>query len=796
MRLSPKALLCCRMLSFKTQKPIALGLTLQLAACVAQGEKPDCNTIDAGPECAPADNNPPSNDNKSPLCVSDTQFFAQDIWTPILSDCRTCHNTAGEARASNFLLKGPSEADFLAANFEATKNIAAFELRGQSVLLLKPTESIAHGGGKRFTEDGAEFAKFTELLERFSNPVVCQGPPKTAAILDELTLFEGPELLRKVSLELVGRLPTETEYAMLEDQEVSSLEAPVNAMMEETAFLDRVAEIYGDLLLTDRYLRNGGALDLLSSGDYPDRDWFLSARGTRMREALITKTNRAVAKEPLELIKYVVRRNRPFTEILTANFIMVNPFSARTWTVSSDHVYVDGTDPESYDETDYRPYQLRGVPHAGLLTSHMFLNRFPTTDTNANRHRAWIVYKFFLATDILALSERPVDPTEIQTHNPTMNHEACTVCHSVLDPVAGAFQNWTSTGRYRPPENGWRADLRPPGFEGRYVPVDDNRQSLQWLAQEIAEDDRFMTSVIHTMYTALTGAEPLKTPTEQTDPAKRPAAQRAFETQNEVFQGIQKRFAEENYNLKTVVRMLIQTPYVRAKNAHIEPTEEQPLSELGGIRLLTPEQLHRKISAVLGMPWSRPVSDDVRDILISLNEFRVFYGGLDFETVTTRLTQPNGLMVNIIERMANELSCIGVSQDFTKPREQRLLFPYVEPEFQPETSYGFLVPDAVEAIEMNIRHLHRLILGSEPDEEERTRSYRLFYETYKEGVELLKDPSVTTLLISSCQSQGARGTDRQLLPGHRDITRDPAYIIRAWRAVISYLLSDWAFIYG
>ena len=30
-----------------------------------------------------------------------------------------------------------------------------------------------------------------------------------------------------------------------------------------------------------------------------------------------------------------------------------------------------------------------------------------------------------------------------------MHNAACTVCHSVLDPVAGAFQNYDDTGYYR-----------------------------------------------------------------------------------------------------------------------------------------------------------------------------------------------------------------------------------------------------------------------------------------------------------------------------------------------------------
>ena len=71
---------------------------------------------------------------------------------------------------------------------------------------------------------------------------------------------------------------------------------------------------------------------------------------------------------------------------------------------------------------------LPEVPTAGILTTSAWLNRFPTTDTNRNRHRAWVLMRRFLATDILRLADRPVDPTSSQVFNPTMNDPQCTVC--------------------------------------------------------------------------------------------------------------------------------------------------------------------------------------------------------------------------------------------------------------------------------------------------------------------------------------------------------------------------------
>ena len=89
-------------------------------------------------------------------------------------------------------------------------------------------------------------------------------------------------------------------------------------------------------------------------------------------------------------------------------------------------------------------------PHAGLLNTTVFLRRYPTTATNRNRARARWTYYHFLGLDVEKSASRTTDPVALaDTHNPTMHNLACTVCHSVLDPVAGAFQNYGDVGFYR-----------------------------------------------------------------------------------------------------------------------------------------------------------------------------------------------------------------------------------------------------------------------------------------------------------------------------------------------------------
>ena len=145
-------------------------------------------------------------------------------------------------------------------------------------------------------------------------------------------------------------------------------------------------------------------------------------------------SNDAVAREPLKLVEYLVMNDRPFTEILTADYIMVSPYSALIYGAE-----VEGEWTDVFNPYEFKPGKVAGIPHAGLLTSPMFLNRFPTTETNRNRHRAKIVYDFFLGVDILKFAQRPIDPTSTE-HVPTMRDPQCNVCHNVIDPVAGCVQ--------------------------------------------------------------------------------------------------------------------------------------------------------------------------------------------------------------------------------------------------------------------------------------------------------------------------------------------------------------------
>ena len=174
----------------------------------------------------------------------------------------------------------------------------------------------------------------------------------------------------------------------------------------------------------------------------------------------------------MELIAYVVERDLPYTEILTADYIMANPMAAEAYGAAT--TFADPNDPFEFrpseivsyyrdDESKVSEFSLElGTkvtdpgdlstiyPHAGILNTTVFLKRYPTTATNRNRARARWTYYHFLGLDVEKSASRTTDPVALaDTNNPTMHNPNCTVCHSVLDPVAGAFQNYGDDGFYR-----------------------------------------------------------------------------------------------------------------------------------------------------------------------------------------------------------------------------------------------------------------------------------------------------------------------------------------------------------
>ena len=732
-------------------------------------------------------------------CTPLHEFFAQDIWSKFMSNkCSACHNQSGAGKDTKLVLQSSGVPGFMEHNLEVVSDLVTYEKDGLSLLLLKPVGGDNHGGGPVITEESEDYAALLEFVDRVKNPIDCKATTtEMSGFFEGVKILNPLETFRRSTLLLSQRLPTASELGFLEAGGEASLETLLDSLLEEEGFYSWLMESYNDLILTDRYRPGDQAVNLLSNDDYPDRRWYkkegpLWESGTVSGYTLQlgkTYANEAVARDGLHLIAHVVRNNRPFTEILTADYMVVNPFSAISYGVFDMVDFEDPNDPKEFKEV-----KLPGVPHAGVLTSTMFHNRFPTTDTNRNRHRARMILSFFLGYDIMKLAERPIDPASIEDHNPTMFNPDCVQCHEVLDPLAGSFQNWDDKGWYRPPDEGWFQDMLPPGHGDEVMPYEERVAAAQWIGDRLTNDARFSSGTIRVLYQALTGQDVLSIPTEQTDNYNEKFT--AYNVQNDFLIGLGEIFKDSNYDIRPVIKEIMMSTYFRAEGLAVDIDDQRlvELGELGTSRLSTPEQLNRKIKATVGYAWK--TSYNGNEYLTDNNYYSIFYGGIDSDNVVNRIKSPNGFIVSVQERMSNDLPCQATARDFTLPSNKRYLFPYVDHTTLPMDEDGFEIPENVDAIRENIRYLHWHILGERLPKSDAAIdvSYQLFVDTLEEGQGALSDNMLSDNLHNACRATVDWNTQMNLSDDVK-ITTDEHYTVRAWMSVLSYLLYDYRFLY-
>ncbi|MBS0203660.1 MAG: hypothetical protein JSS49_12215 [Planctomycetes bacterium] len=661
----------------------------------------------------------------------------------------------------------------------------------QSRLLVKVTGGLDHGGGQVLKSDSTAY-KILERYVRRLNPKTADTPATSIPVDDSRPFFDGvtrispQRLLRRVTLSLAGRLPTVEEQSAVASG--SALDPILDSILQEDAFYVRLKEGFNDIFLTIGIEDN--AETLLSYDHFEKtRLWYDKYDLSHLPEAdrqkarwkLADVYRESLLREPLELITHIVRNDRPFTELATADYIMVSPYTARGYGIF-DEIKDQFKNPE--DPFEYIPAKLKALksrdgktqesvtglyPHAGFLSMFHYLRRYPSTETNRNRLRARMFYQHFLGIDIMQLAPRSTDASAVAAKFkvPTMEASDCVVCHKTIDPVAGIFQDFNFDGNLGPRKAGWYQDMFQAGFEGEDMPASERWRAQQWLAERAVKDPRYPIAMVEHVYYILMGRKVLQSPEDIEDPVFT-ARRRAYLEQRRMIETIAMQFAKSNFNLKVAFKAMIATDFYQADGLATiaaQPARRAELDDLGIVRLLSPEQLERKIEAIFGKRWGR------------LNDaFKVLYGGIDSITVTERNGDPSGAMGAIQRLMANDVSCYHVARDFRLEPAKRLLFPDIEHDVVPGSAA------ADQKIRQTIVELHTRLLGREypSDHPEIERTCQLFA-----GV------------IADANARGKFEPRETYFCGGREEfrTEDPHYTIRAWRAVVTYLLRQHDFLY-
>jgi hypothetical protein len=732
-------------------------------------------------------------------------FFEDELWAKVAArTCVTCHKAGGDAEESKFLLQDPRKAEGTARdaamrhNRDAFTRLAQVKEKDDYRMLLKAAGKLDHGGKEVVKPDSTEYRILATFVRRANGirtaPIDAAFDPKSP-FFDGVVMLDNRRLLRRATLSLVGRLPTESELTAIAKDGLKALPAILDAAMKEDAFYDRLREGFNDIFLTIGIDGNADATVLSYEHFEKSRLWYqkhdlshIKDENERRRAGykLADDYRKALLGEPMQLIEHIVRNDRPFTEIVTADYIMVSPYSARGYGIFDE---VKAKFKNSDDPFEYIPVKLKALkgrnkqqdqdstsgfyPHAGLLSTFQYLARYPTTETNRNRLRARMYYQHFLGVDVLELAARVSDAAAVTAKYaiPTMQASECVVCHRTLDPVAGLFQDYwrfdANFAIYGKRKGGWFTDMFAAGFEGEDLPAAERWRALQWLGERTAKDPRFAVAMVEHVYYILTGRKTLLPPKDIDDPLYA-AKVRAYREQRRAVEEIAARFAKNGFNLKGVFKDWVVSDFYRADGLATlvkDACRRAELDDVGLVRMLSPEQLERKVAAVFGEKWNR------------LNgELAMLYGGIDSKEVTERATDPSGAMGAIQRILSNDVACKNVARDFARPANERRLFPRIEPNVIPGES-----ADGDAAIRKTIVHLHERILGryDAADSAEVERTFKLFAGIVADAKE---QKGLEKRENYSCRQGGA-------------VTEDPSYTIRAWRGVVTYLLRRQEFLY-
>ncbi|MEL6342028.1 MAG: hypothetical protein AAFV53_02770 [Myxococcota bacterium] len=520
--------------------------------------------------------------------------------------------------------------------------------------------------------------------------------PQPAA--EALTLLSPREQLMRLSIDLRGVHPAEVELETIAANP-ALYDDFADRYLQDPRFLSRVRELFNL-----RYLTRTGE-------DY----------GKMVAGASDSQVATAIGEEPLRLLTHIVENDLPYSEMVLADYTVASPLLAKIWDL--DRADGDGWTLAHYTDTR---------PEAGVLTMNAVWQRYPSMGGNANRHRANAVSKMLLCEDYLSrpivLNRAAVDQLTIDPEAAISTNEACQSCHASLDPLSAHFFGFFDIndddndfdGLYRPEyEEGWRryAD-KEPAYYGRPT------ANLFELAEEIADDPRFVDCAVQTVFEGLT--------------------QRA--QVDEDWSGTQtyrQAFLDSDLNIRELVRAIVTSEEYRAAHARDPDLEDR----MGGVKLVSPRQLATIMEDLTGYRWSFGGEDGLTTFSTGLP---ILLGGIDGDTVTARNYDPSVGTVFIQERLAQAAAHHVVTHDLDPERtDDAILLPYVTVKERPDSD--------ADLFEAQIRHLYLHVTGIplEADAQEPQQLARMWEQLYAieasptaawAGVvsAILRDPRVLT----------------------------------------------------
>ena len=326
---------------------------------------------------------------------------------------------------------------------------------------------------------------------------------------------------------------------------------------------------------------------------------------------------RSLAEAPLRLIEDIVMSDRPYTDILRADYTMANEISAIIWGLDYDPSGPEwqalpwALDPSPTIMSPPRSAAPR--PAAGILASSELWLRHYSNGRNYHRGRANVIAGSLLCADFLDRDvpiTGSIDLSDDEAVADAVNTQSeCVSCHQSLDPLGAylwPFRQKISSfivGRAYTAElavcdedpdsfdammncyplldytassaTGWQPrGLRPPGYYGL------GANGLAELGEQIANDPRFSLCAAKRFYGYLGQVDVASVPLEVAAP-------------------LQQLFADSGYDAKALARAVVLSDAFRA--SHLSAADET--EHIAGLQIIRPRHYGRMLQELTDFEW-------------------------------------------------------------------------------------------------------------------------------------------------------------------------------------------------
>ncbi len=387
----------------------------------------------------------------------------------------------------------------------------------------------------------------------------------------------------------------------------------------------------------------------------------------------------SLTEEPLWLIEHVVENDLPFTEIVTADYAVMDEIAAKIW---NDHTYDFSTGGKQ------QVYWLDNRPVAGLVTSNGMLFRHISNGANYHRSRVNMLTDAFLCE---SFSGRDIPLTgeidlsdDAAVAEAVFNQTECIACHQGLDPLAAHFWGFrpriTNASIVNSYSNGcptnslnttcypitqylsglddyWEnLGLRGPNYYGYHS------ENMDDLGLKMADDPRFSQCVAKRVSAYLT---------------QKVMSELSFENVAE----LQMLFESSGYNIKTLAAAVVTDPSFLLKSSD---DESVPLAEL---QIIRPEQLGRMMTDLTGFSWEVGLENMTNNqgtsiglIPMMTNDvigMRAMFGGIDGSKVTSPTYSPTPVKLLALAGYAQQAAGYVVESDFATSNSNPILLTQV-----------------------------------------------------------------------------------------------------------------------